>query len=134
MGFIANRICSICDEDLSECPHMRGRSYWVRGPQPEEHCRICLKGKCRHRPDRLYRASVVSTIKEVEQIREISIVRRPAIPEARLTALPIPTPDLAAALGPDFKIGMPVSCDRCLAACPGIEDPFLDRDESDAAA
>jgi hypothetical protein len=125
MAFEAKRFCSLCDGDLSECPHMRDRSYWVRGPSaPGETCRVCGDEGCRHRADRLYRAPVVSMVKEVEKIREISLVRRPAMPEARLTAVPISTQDLADFLGPEFKVGMPVSCDQCLSECPGIEDPL----------
>jgi hypothetical protein len=74
--------------------------------------------------DRLYRAPVVSIIKEVDELREISWVRRPAHPEARLVALPVSTDDRAEAPGGDFSVGVPVSCDRCLDPCPGIDDPF----------
>jgi hypothetical protein len=125
MAFEAKRFCSLCDDDLSECPHTRDRSYWMRGPaHVGETCRVCLAEGCPHRSGRLYRAPVVSIVKEVERIREISVVRRPATPEARLTAVPISTPELAEFLGPGFRVGMPVSCDRCLSDCPGIEDPF----------
>jgi hypothetical protein len=130
MGFTADRICSLCGGDLSECPHHRGRTYWVRsGPWEGGACRVCLEDECRHRPNRLYRASVVSIIKNIDVLREVSLVRRPAQPEARLTELPVSTADLRRALGPRFKAGMPVSCDRCLGECQGIEDPFLGPEE-----
>lgn len=29
--------------------------------------------------------------------------------------------DLVEALGPDFEVGMPVSCDKCLAGCWGFD-------------
>jgi hypothetical protein len=80
--------------------------------------------QCSHRSDRLYRATVVSIVKEVDAIREISWVRQPADPEARLTAMPISTEALAEALGPEFELGMPLNCDKCLTPCSGIEDPF----------
>lgn len=124
IGFIAQRVCSLCGEDLSECPHRRGRAYWVRGgPWAGGPCRVCLREDCRHRVDRLYRAAVVSIIKEA-RIREVSIVRRPAQPEARLTALPVSMEDLRAAFGRHFEPGMRVSCDKCLGECEGIDDPF----------
>jgi len=77
----------------------------------------------------------VSIIKNIEVLREVSFVRRPAQPEARLVELPISTEALRTALGPGFKVGMPVSCDKCLGECEGIEDPFLERggEASDAA-
>lgn len=130
IGFIAPRICSICGRDLAECPHVKGRSYWVRGgPGPSGRCPVCLaESGCRHRPDRLYRVSVVGIIRE-GQIREISIVGRPADPEARMFALPVDTERLAAALGDEFRVGMPVNCDLCLGECGGIEDPFAEEEQ-----
>lgn len=45
--------CSICGEDLSTCPHIRGRSYWVRGGSwGESNCRVCFKAVCNHLDDR----------------------------------------------------------------------------------
>ena len=123
-GFTSKRICSICGDDLSECPHIRGRTYWVRGgPAPTGSCPVCMNQQCRHRPNRLYRVAVVSIITDV-QAREVSIVDRPAQPEARLLALPVSTERLARTLGPRFQPGMQVSCDKCLEACPGIEEVF----------
>jgi hypothetical protein len=54
--------------------------------------------------------------------REISIVRRPVEPEARLSALPVSTDDLVSEFGPGFKPGMEVSCNRCLSDCWGFEE------------
>jgi hypothetical protein len=95
IGFTAQRICSICGEDLSECAHRKGRSYWIRGrPGPSGHYPVCLAESCAHRADHLYRVSVVSIIREA-QLREVSFVGRPTQPEARLLALPIDTKRLA---------------------------------------
>jgi hypothetical protein len=121
-GFVGKRSCSICGEDLSECPHIRGRSYWVRGRESENsECRVCHEHSCKHRSDRLYRAPVISRASSSE-IREFSIVRRPGQPEARLGELPMPTEGLSEHLGPGFRPGMPVSCNRCLDPCPGIAE------------
>jgi hypothetical protein len=122
IGFTAQRICSICGGDLSECEHRKGRSYWVRsGVGPSGHCPVCLADSCGHNSDRLYRVSVVSIIKEAE-LREVSFVSRPAQPEARLLALPIDTAELAEYLGPGFEVGMPVNCDACLGPCTGFDE------------
>lgn len=92
---------------------MRDRSYWVRGgPHGAHPCPVCLGETCRHRSDRLYRASVVSVVKDMEG-REVSWVRQPANPEARPHLLPATFAQLSQALGPTFKRGMPVSCDKC---------------------
>jgi hypothetical protein len=55
-------------------------------------------------------------------------------PEARLTELPVSTADLRQAFGPEFNVGMPVSCDRCLGDCEGIDDPLLERESELVAA
>jgi hypothetical protein len=129
IGFIANRVCSLCGNDLSECPHMPGRAYWERGGAgPTGKCRVCREASCHHRPDRLYRAQVVSIV-ESGKLREISFVPRPANPEARLTRIPVPTEDLAEALGPSFMRGITVSCDKCLGPCPGFSDLGDDLEE-----
>jgi hypothetical protein len=121
-GMIADRECSICGEDLSECPHLRSRTYWVRGgPGGTRDCPVCRQSECGHRADRLYRVGVVAIIREVRELVEVSIVDRPANPEARLTSLPVDNADLRASLGPNFLPGMPVSCDRCLSHCSGFE-------------
>jgi hypothetical protein len=127
VGYIATPICSICGEDLSECPHRQGRTYWVRGGVgPSGHCPVCLgESECGHKSDRLYRVGVARLITQAE-LREVSWVDRPAQPEARLTALPIDNGNLQYAFGPKFAIGMPLSCDFCLNACDGIEEPFRD--------
>ncbi len=128
-GFVAQRICTLCGDDLSECPHRRGRSYWIRGGAWENGpCRVCQNDRCRHSPTKLYRVSVGAVIRHVEELREISLVRRPVQPEARLTALPVRTTHLRQVLGTAFRVGMPVSCDACIGQCAGIEEVELDDD------
>lgn len=122
-GFTAVRWCSICDHDLSECPHMRDRLYWVRGGlQGSRNCPVCMEddGSCNHSPDRLYRAPVVSIIKEFDEVREVSIVTNPAQPFARLIEIPVDTNKLRKHLGSGFAVGMPVNCNDCLRPYPGL--------------
>jgi hypothetical protein len=39
--------CSVCGGDLSECPHVRARSYGVRGGSSgDRKCRVCLQENC----------------------------------------------------------------------------------------
>jgi len=133
IGFTANRVCSLCGNDLSECPHMPGRAYWARGGAGATgKCRVCREASCRHRPDRLYRAQVVSIV-ESGELREISFVPRPANPEARLTRIPVSTTDLAEAIGSSFIRGINVSCNKCLGPCPGFSDFGDDLEEREIA-
>jgi hypothetical protein len=60
------------------------------------------------------------------EILEISVVARPAQPDARIMAQPVPVSELRKALPPDWKPGIAVSCDRCLTPCDGVHDPLLE--------
>ncbi|MGA2470169.1 MAG: hypothetical protein ABSG64_05715 [Solirubrobacteraceae bacterium] len=123
IAFVAQRLCSICGGDLSECPHFRDRSYWVRGgPGPSGRCPVCMQDKCRHTSDRLFRVPVVGIINEVTELPEVSLVGRPAQPEARFVKISVPTADLMAEFGDTFVPGTPVSCDRCLGPCWGFDE------------
>jgi hypothetical protein len=126
VGGVATRVCSICGEDLSECPHMRGRAYLVPGGVGElGWCRVCASHDgCDHRPDQEYRASVISIITKMD-LEEVSFVSRPAHPDARLSSVPISHEDLSEALGPEFTPGIEVSCDRCLMPCDGLVRPEI---------
>lgn len=119
-GTASIRTCSLCGEDVSECEHLPGTAYLVPGgPNDLGWCRVCLKEECDHLPTEIHRASVVSIIREMEVV-EVSIVHKPAHPEARLHAVSIGLSQLQAALGDLFEPGMDVSCDRCLPACDGL--------------
>ena len=122
VGFIGQRVCSICGDDLSECPHIRGRSYWVRGgPGAAGLCPVCLQDRCPHSRDRLYRVAVYAMVTRM-QGRKASWVSRPADPEARMLAIPVSPEVLRERFGPSFKLGTPVSCDKCLGDCWGFDE------------
>lgn len=121
VGGAATRTCSICGHDLSDCEHRRGIAYMVPGGVSElGWCRVCLKrDDCDHRPDQEYRAGVVAIIEKME-LEEVSVVSKPAHPDARFSAVPISPQELKDHLGPGFTVGMPVNCDRCLTDCDGL--------------
>jgi hypothetical protein len=115
VGYTATAICSICGEDVSECPHLPDKEYWVRGGVGASgHCPVCMaKADCQHRPNRLYTVTLTKIITDMD-VREISFVSRPAGVTTRLLGIPVDNADLIEAFGPDFEVGMPVSCDKCL--------------------
>ena len=121
IGGAAKRVCSLCGQDLSECEHRRGIAYLVPGGASNlGWCRVCLKKDgCDHRADEEYRVSVVSIITEMELL-EVSIVGRPAHPDARFKSISIDVNELRDHLGEIFTPGVPVSCDRCLLPCDGL--------------
>lgn len=121
IGAIANRVCSLCGEDLSECLHLPGIAYLVPGGIEDlGRCRVCLSTEaCQHLPTEEYRVSVVG-ISVSGEILEVSIVNKPAHPEARFQKISLSNAELKEFLGDGFEIGMEVSCDRCLTECDGL--------------
>jgi hypothetical protein len=89
------RHCSICGQDPDGCPHIRGRVY---GGQ------VC-----------------VSVVTRADLI-EVSLVSRPAHPDARIESMSVPSGTLRAELGSAFKPGVRITCDRCLGRCTGVTE------------
>lgn len=118
--------CSICGLDFSECEHLPGQEYAVAGGVgPSGYCPVCMKTECSdHSPDREYEIRPGAIVRDIQAIDEVSIVARPRQPDARLIALPIDTSDLVDFFGPEFEVGMPVHCSRCLQPCEGLDHPF----------
>jgi hypothetical protein len=121
IGFTAQRLCSLCGEDISECLHMPGTAYLVPGGiGPSGCCPVCLSETCtEHDSAHTYRVSPVAMIMDMD-LQEISLVPRPSQPEARLTAISMSSDDLREYLGPGFVVGMPLSCNKCLSGCWGF--------------
>lgn len=121
VGGVATRQCSLCDLDISECEHEPTTEYLIAGTMnPDGYCRICVKQECtEHRPHLQYKTKPVSIITEM-MLDEISIVARPAQPDARVLREELSTRRLQETLGDKFVPGMPVSCERCLDDCGGL--------------
>lgn len=120
IGGTAVRVCSLCGGDFSECEHMPGTAYTVPGGNSDlGWCRVCTQDSCEHEASQQYRAPVVAIIKQMD-VEEISLVYKPAHPEARIAEMSIPVSDLREALGDRFTPGMEVTCDRCLLPCEGL--------------
>ncbi|MGW1066280.1 hypothetical protein ACWD4F_17405 [Streptomyces aureus] len=90
--------CSICGLDPDECDHVPGASY---------EGRECL---------------VIIT---KAQILAVTLVANPRFRNARFRSLSLGTStELRAALGPNFRPGVRLSCDKCLAGCHGLNRNF----------
>lgn len=96
VGVIVGAVeCSICGRDPEECSHVTGRVY------DGERCTQVIT-----RAD----------------LTEVSLVRRPAFPDARIGRIGIATDELRAQLGPLWQPGMRVRCTRCLEPCEGVTE------------
>lgn len=91
--------CSICRLDPEDCAHVTGRTYG---------------GEICHRI--ITRADLI----------EVSLVGRPAQPDARFELVSVDNAYLRKQLGPRFHLGDPVLCDRCMTPCDGVSRPFED--------
>jgi hypothetical protein len=95
-GFIVEEAeCSICELDPEDCDHITGQRY---GDE------VCVRV--------ITKASLL----------EVSLVSRPNQPDARVHSISLARTELESELGPSFRYGMPVSCDRCLGECVGMTE------------
>lgn len=124
IGFVGDRLCSICRQDVSECEHLPGRLYEMAGGSDDAGCcQVCGRANCdEHSTGEVYRERAHVLVTNAT-IHEVSLVSKPKQPDARLMAVPVDSDRLTASLGPGFKFGMRVSCDFCQLPCPGME-PF----------
>lgn len=94
-GFVVEEmVCSVCDADPRDCEHLSGEAYG---------------GEIAHR-----------VIKKA-RLLEVSLVARPAQPDARITRVSLPSAAVRAALG-EMPPGTKLVCDKCLSACTGLRE------------
>ena len=91
--------CSICGQDPDDCEHIGGRMY------NGERC--------------LHKLSGITFV-------GVSLVSRPAQPDARFSEVPVSFRELKEQFGPRLERGIQVHCDRCLSRCDGVVEPFRD--------
>lgn len=122
---VTNRVCAICGEKFPDsCNHRAGVVYQIdAGLNKLGFCRVCGAIDCtKHIPGQTYPAVQTRIVLQAE-LEEISLVRRPAQPEARPTKLPVSWDDISRSY-PGTRPGDRVCCDRCLYPCGGIQEVF----------
>jgi hypothetical protein len=96
--------CTVCGEDVAQCPHVSGREY---------------DGViCRQRP-RGFR------------FLASAMVNRPEQPDARITSMTVDVPGLPATIFGERQGHASVSCNRCLEPCSGLIEPDLGKMRED---
>lgn len=124
MGFTGTSICSLCHKDEFECEHSRDRTYWiVGGVDKDGKCIVCDQQNCKlHDANHIYRVCPSVTIVN-PVLHEVSMVKKPAVPTARMTEVPVSRKELEAKVGViDESIGMVYKCDLCKQGCPGFAE------------
>jgi hypothetical protein len=115
MGFTATRFCTICGEDIFDCPHILGHEYpRFGGPGPGGDCLVCGADDCLdHMQGNEYLAEAQSVIRDVDELREVSLVPRPRDPLARISALSLLQSEVA-------SCSIPTGGCPCRGGCPGF--------------
>jgi hypothetical protein len=131
MGFTAVRRCSICHQDIDECPHLLGHQYEIEIVIRDGICNACGAEDCEHKSGDLVQRYPTALIEDVD-LFEVSYVRRPRDPLARPSAIELDIDLLTAALRRK-PTGEHVCCYRCLDPCNGFYDPFEEDGVSDPA-
>lgn len=113
-----------------ECPvdlaHLRvGLSPEIRVLESE--CSICNLDPvdCDHLPGEMYDGRECVSIITKWEVTAVAIVANPRWQVTRFTSIPAgTTAELRAALGPKFRPGVQLNCDRCLSSCDGLNRNF----------
>jgi hypothetical protein len=123
-GFVARRLCSICDRDQSSlpaCGHTHGVTYSrIAARRADGSCTICGNPEClTHTPDETYPVLACAQIRDVDRLDDISSVPRPRDPLARHAAIEIPAYAVARLSNHDAQ-NASLYCDWCVAPCTGF--------------
>jgi hypothetical protein len=123
-GFVARRLCSICDRDISSfpaCSHTHGITYSrIAARRADGSCTICGNSDClTHAPDETYPIVAHAQIRDIDRLDDISAVPRPRDPLARHTEIEIPKYAVAHLPNHDAQ-DTSLYCERCLAPCTGF--------------
>lgn len=123
IGFTAVRLCSLCGEDLDECPHMIDTLYEVLVARTADgDCSACGEQLCNHVVGEKVQVYTHAIVREAS-LHEVSLVRKPRDPLARITRMDIASELLRQSLGAD-PAGRPLACYRCLHPCSGFIFPI----------
>lgn len=121
-GFTGPRLCSVCGQDLSECPHVPGLRVTIPAQNSDGRCSACgASWPCaQHVPGAPVDVVPHGVIEDMN-LHELSFVDRPREPRARISELELPDAVLRAQLGrlPN-SADLPLVCHRCTRPCQGL--------------
>ncbi len=119
VGFTANRLCSVCKQDIDSCPHLLDTQYDVTVRRdPDGVCNVCGRLSCTHTDGDTVSAFPRPMMSQM-QLHEVSLVSRPRDPLARFTKIEFSQEVLQQGLG-EFPTGEDLCCYRCLNSCSGF--------------
>jgi len=121
VGGSANAICSICGQDPWDCEHIKGFRYdGVLCQTIESTCNICLKENCSHHVGETYNSVEAVHIMTNLKVEEVSLVKNPANPLARIQTYTLGPDDIRdALLEAERELFIPgetvIHCHHCVA-------------------
>jgi hypothetical protein len=118
VGMTTKYVCSVCDAAIEDCSHLPDQLYEVRASQSTTgECNICRKPSCDHEVGRVYQIAARPVAKDA-MLHEVSLVRRPRYPQARIAAFGLDfAPETDAYRGAASGI---FHCTICLKPCRGL--------------
>lgn len=122
IGFTGRRLCSICGQDIDECPHVLNQLYSVVVSKGGGSCNVCRRPSCPHSEGDRVLEYPYAIIAEAD-LHEVSMVRYPRDPLARPTKLEFGENSTPVALS-QHSSGRRIRCFRCLLPCDGFHDPW----------
>jgi len=112
VGFTTKMLCSICQDDPSECVHVGGVDYETHATRIGGRCNICGAEQCGHDEGHIHRTSARPMWGDPD-LHEISVTATPRDPLARVTHLEI-DPKIVRSIKPWGQW----RCWRCACKCP----------------
>jgi hypothetical protein len=121
IGFTAGHVCSICFNDIEECPHLLDKKYPVTAERDDAgRCTACGASECVHEENTIVEVYPKAIFGKDMQIHEVSYVDRPRDPLARFSQVEMDRDVMVKALG-RWPNGGTVECFRCMERCGGFK-------------
>ncbi|MCK4354708.1 MAG: hypothetical protein KAW83_05585 [Dehalococcoidia bacterium] len=124
IGGSGNAICSICGNDIFDCPHVKGNTYdGVVAKRHYDICNICGQQECNHKEGETYKGVRAFAIVTELNLDHVSFVQNPANPLCVVHGYSVPKSDLLEMLPEDERNRVIygetiIHCSHCLT-CKG---------------
>jgi hypothetical protein len=104
IGGSGKTICSICGNDIFDCPHVKGHTYdGVVAKRRHNICNICWQRKCNHKEGEIYNGVQAFAIVTELNVEHVSFVQNPANPLCVVHGYSLPKSDLLQMLPEDER-------------------------------
>jgi hypothetical protein len=119
VGMTSDFACSVCGLTVEDCDHIMGAAYSLVMTHVDGRCNVCFNGECVHEPGRTYEV-IANPIGVNAILAEVSLVRRPRYPGARINRMTMDIEKNDAIY--QMALAGQVQCDICVGACGGMRD------------